>query len=256
MTTTTLDTPATQSAPSRILAVTRLHFVNTLGVFGIPWLVMASIFIVNITIWALIFANVTNEADRAGVQEGLQYSGASGYIIVYMAIIGIQSMAVTFPFALGWGVTRRNYYLGASLAFVILSGIYAAAMTLLSGLEELTSGWGFGERIFTAIYFGEGAWWSRFFVFFAILLFFFFAGALFATIYVRWRVLGIVLTFVVLAFLAVGVIALILYTDSGAVIDSAWVAAGDFALVFAALIPTVIAGVVGYLVMRRATPRV
>ena len=130
----------------------------------------------NLAIWWIIFSAATAER-RGRCREGLQYSGASIYIFVYMMVVAIQAMNLTFPFALGYGVTRRDFWLGSSLTFVLLSAMYAIGLTILSIIEEATNGWGLGGRMFTAVYFGDGPWSQRLFIFFVAFLFFFFVGA-------------------------------------------------------------------------------
>jgi len=238
----------------RALAVTRLQFVNTWGIFGLPSIIMGTIFAANLLIWALIFAN-TDAQSQADVQNGLQYSGAASYIFVYMAIVAVQSIAVTFPFAQGYGVTRRHYYLGASLGFVILAAIYSTAVAILGLLEELTHGWGFGGRMFTAVYFGGDSALSQWLIYFVFMLFFFFVGAMFGTIFVRWKGTGITLTFVLLGFLAIGALALLGLVFGWDETFSFFDGLGDVGRGGVILLITLAAALVGFLVLRRATPR-
>jgi acyl-coenzyme A synthetase/AMP-(fatty) acid ligase len=72
---------------------------------------------------------------------------------------------------------------------------------------------------------------------------------------VRWRAAGLTVFFIVLGILVVGAIALFSLTGT-------WPAVGDFFTTYQAfgvalwlLVPTAIAALVGYLVLRRATPR-
>lgn len=263
MTTLTNHTPSPESiAPhvttgGRIVAVMRLHLVNRFSVFGLPWLILGFIFVVNLIIWWIIFSSVNDSADRADVQDGLQYSGASFYIFVYMMVVGIQAIALTFPFALGYSVTRREFWLGSSLTFVALSAFYSAGMTVLAAIEEATNGWGFGGRMFTALYFGGDGmqWWERFFLFFATFLFFFFVGAAVATIYQRWRVNGMLVFFAALVLVLVGLVALVTFTQNWPAVGAWFAEAGAQGVVAWSLVPTVLSAVVGYFILRRTTPK-
>jgi hypothetical protein len=253
MTTTAVDTAVPRT--NRALAVTRLHFVNARGVFGMPSIIMGVILVSNISIWAIIFANAPTAQDKADVSAGLQYSGAGAFIFVYMAIVAIQATAVTFPYALGFGVTRRAYFAGTALAFVILTVIYSAALTILGLIEQATNGWGFGGHMFTAIYFGGDTWSTRALAYFAYLLFFFFAGAMFGAVYVRWKGTGITVTFAVLVLATIGVIALLGLVVGWDRTDTAISSLSEAAQISLIFIPTAIAALVSFLVIRRATPR-
>jgi hypothetical protein len=259
---TTHTVPTAPAAPpalggSRIIAVMRLHLVNRFSVLVLPWMILGFIFLVNLAIWWIIFTSVTDPADRADASEGLQYSGASFYIFVYMMVVGVQAIAMTFPFALGYSVTRRDFWLGTALNFVLLSAIYSAGMTILAQLEELTGGWGFGGRMFTALYFGgpDVAWFERFFLFFVTFLFFFFVGAAVATIYQRWRVYGMVAFFAGLTVVVVVAVGLLTFTQSWPAVGEWFADTGASGVVAWSLVPTAISALVGYLLLRRATPK-
>jgi hypothetical protein len=257
--TTPFDAPAAPAAlgRSRIVSVMRLHLVNRFAVLGLPWMILGFIFLVNIAIWWIIFSSVSDAADRADVSEGLQYSGASFYIFVYMMVLGVQAIAMTFPFALGYSVTRRDFWVGTSLNFVLLSAIYSAGMTILAAIEVATNGWGFGGRMFTALYFGgpDVAWYERFFLYFATFLFFFFVGAAVATIYQRWRVYGMVVFFAALSLLVVGAIALVTFTQNWPAVGEWFATNGASGVVAWSLVPTAVSALVGYLLLRRTTPK-
>lgn len=240
---------------NRVAAVFRLHFVNPITVLIMPWGILLTIFALNLAVWALILAGLNETADRAEVIEGFQWSGASTFIFVYMTIVAVQAINGTFPFALGLSVTRRDYFLGTTLGFIALAAIFATGLAILAALEEATSGWGVGGRMFTAVYFGDGTWYERYFIFFALLLFFFFVGAAAATVYVRWKSVGLTISLVVPALLLIGLGALFTVTDSWPAVWE-WFAANGWTGSYAwSLVITVAAGLAGFLILRRATPR-
>jgi hypothetical protein len=248
----TTVTPTTEL--QRIGRVVRLHFANPWTTITLPWIILGVIFAANISIWLIIRLAVTNAGDSADAYKGLQYSGSSFYIFVYMTIVAIQSINITFPFALGYGVTRRDYYLGTAVNFVILSALYSAGITLLSVVEEATNGWGLGGRMFTAVYFGD-SWPVRFYVFFVGLLFFFFVGALFGAVFVRWKGFGITFLLVGLGALAIGILALVSVLDGWVAVGGFFDSAGFVGSLSWSLVITGLAGVAGFFVLRRATPR-
>lgn len=237
----------------RIVNVMKLNLANPWTTLGLPSIVLSIIFILNLAVWWAIFS-VIPESARADTQQGLQWSGAGLWIFVYMMVIAIQAVNLTFPFALGYGVTRRDFWLGSSVTFVVLAAIYTTGMTILSIIEEATGGWGFGGRMFTAVFFGENAL-QRAFVFFVGFLFFFFFGAAIATVYVRWKATGVSFFFVALgAVLVAGVVALTL-TENWHIVGNFFAGAGLIGTVAWSLVITALSFVVGFLILRKATPR-
>jgi hypothetical protein len=255
MTTATLT--AAPTAPlARITRVMKLHFANPRPSITTPALILGGIFVLSLAVWLLVTVNL-DPSQRMDAGEGIQYSGASSWIFFYMMVVAIQAMNLTFPLALGYGSTRRDFYLGSALTFVVLSAGWAVLLTILSMLESATNGWGVQLRMFTAIYFGGGETvvWQRLVIFFCVMLFFFFMGTVFAVVYVRWKAFGLVLSFLVLGAVLVGVIALFTLTKT-------WNLVGEFFMVNQAigvalwlLVPTALASIAGYALLRRATPR-
>lgn len=252
---TTIDRPVTgRTTLSRILAVVKLQFTNPWGVLILPWLILLAILVMNIAIWWIIFTSAATDADRADIREGLLYGGAGSYIFVYMLVVAVQAINGYFPFALGYGVTRRNYYLGVALFFVIIAVIFTVGMSILGAIEEATDGWGMGGRMFTAAYFGEN-WVERGFIYFTLLLFFFFVGSTVAAIYVRYRATGMTFFWIALSLALIVVGALITLTQSWGAVGGWFAARGLVGSYAWSLVLTAIAAVSGYAVLRRATPK-
>lgn len=240
---------------SRITRIVKLNLTNPWTTIILPWIIIGAIFALNYGISLIVYTNISPE-DAGNAGEGLQYSGASSWIFVYMMVIAVQSMNLTFPLALGYGATRRDFYLGSSLTFVLLAAMYSVGMTILAQLEAATNGWGIGARMFTAVYFGgtDVEWWSRLLTFFFILLFFFFVGASVATLYVRWKANGLVAYFLALGVLVVGAIAFFTYTETWGLVGQ-FFSLGALGVSTWLLVPTALAGITGFLVLRWATPR-
>ncbi len=239
---------------NRILPVVKLHLTNPWTTIIFPWIVMLTIVALTVLVWILILANIADPVDRANAREGFGYSGSASFIFVYMIVVAVQSINTMFPFAQGYGVTRRSFYLGTALYFVLLSAFYAAGLTVLSLIEDATGGWGVGGSLFSVGYFGDTPA-QRLFVFFAIFILFFFAGSAIATIYLRWRGVGITTFFIALGFALVGLVALVTFVEGWDEVG-AWFEAtglvGSFAWSF---VISALAAVGGYAVLRRATPK-
>lgn len=239
--------------PRRILNVVKLNLANPWTTIALPWMVLGMIFVLNLVIGWIVLSNVP-ASEIASVQEGFQFSGATTWVFVYMMVIAMQSINLTFPFALGYGVTRRDFWLGSSVTFVLLAAMYAVGMTILAVIEEATGGWGFGSRMFTAIYFGESAA-QHLFIFFTGFMFFFFFGAAIATVYVRWRATGVTFFFVLLAVLVVAAAGLLTFTKNWQIVGNFFVGAGLIGSFAWSLVITALSAVVGFLILRGATPK-
>lgn len=257
MSTATLDTAphAPAGALARIWAVVKLNLANPWTAIILPWIILGVIFAANLAIWLIINRAVGDAADRADAAEGFGWSGASLYIFVYMMVVAVQTVNLTFPFAQGYGVTRRDFYLGTALTFVLLAAMYSVGLSILAAIEEATGGWGLDGRMFTAIYFGDGAWYERLWIYFVLFLFFFFVGAVAAAIYVRWKANGMIAFFLGLGLLLIGIAALFTYTGTWPLFAEFFAVSGWLGSYTWSLVPTAIAAIAGFFVLRRATPK-
>lgn len=254
MTSTTLTpAPAGASAPARIWDVVRLHVANPVPTLVVPWLITLAIFGLNLAIWLMV-------ANAAGGVENLEpdafaYNGGISWIVVFMMVVAVQAMNLTFKFALGFSVTRRDYYLGSVLYFVLLALLYSSGITVIAAVERATDGWGLGAAFFAPWGLADQPLTTVWFLYLMALLLFFFLGAAVATVWVRWGPYGLYTFFIGLAVLIVGAAWLITTTDS-------WPTVGEFltetslvAIAAWTLPVTVLCGVVGHLFLRRSTPR-
>lgn len=251
-----LDTrPAARPLPRRIWNIIRLHAANPFTILGTPLIILGAIYAANLVIWWMIRSTVGDEG-VAGFSEGVQYSGATLWIFVYMMIVAIQAMNLTFPLALGFGSTRRDFYLGTVIAFVGLAAFYSLIFIAMSELEAATNGWGLGGAMFNAVYFGQDSpWFVRLFHVFSGYLFFFFTGSAIAALYVRWKQRGLLGFFLASGVLLVGSLVLVTLTQSWAGVWQFFVTLGITGTYALALGVGAGCGIVGYFIMRRATPR-
>lgn len=245
----------TISALQRVINVARLHVVNRGAVLWLPLFIMSVIWVSSMLIWWVVSVNL----DRSGVTPGddgvVVMGGASSFLVIYMLVVAVQAMNLTFPFAQGYSVTRRDFYLGSALAFVGLALFYSVLMTALATLETATSGWGLNGYMFGFAQLGVVGVLPTFYLYLMALLFFFFLGMAVAAMYVRWRAWGITGFFTGLGFLVIGLIALATFTDSWGAVGRWLVTNGAIGIATWSLIATVIAGLAGFLILRRATPR-
>lgn len=249
------DAPRRARTPfDRVFNVVKLQLIgNPMTTIGTPWMILGFIFVVNLLLWIIIAAS-TSGKDTADAREGLSYSGSSFYIFIYMMVVAIQAFSITFRFALGLGATRRDYWLGSAVTFVILAAMFAVGITILGSIEQATDGWGLGGRMFSAVYFGD-QWWQRLLVFFFGLLFFLFIGSLFAAVWVRWKANGMIILFGGLGLIVVAVIAFFSFTRTWSSFASVFVGSTPLGIASWLLVPAAVAAGAGFLVLRTATAR-
>ena len=120
---------------SRVLAAARLQLAHPLVILGVPWLVVASSFAINIAIWSL--ADVAEQSEST-------YTGGLASLYITVIVVFSQAMTQMFPFAMGLSLSRRTYYLGTAAAALVQSVGFGLALTVLDAVEDATNGWGLG----------------------------------------------------------------------------------------------------------------
>jgi hypothetical protein len=242
----------TRSRAHEIWRIVRLHAVNPSIFFGVPWLILGGAWAVSMVL-AIIMTGSGAQPDEVG--EGMRYSWAVLSPQWYLVVVGVQAVGLTFSFALGFGATRRDFWLGTSLMFTLVSLLNAAAIATLVQLEIATDGWWIHTSMFDALWYGQTNWFGDFYATFALQLFVLFVGAAATTVFMRWRMRGMMI-------LSFSGIALALVLVAVVTLSQAWPAVfewfgslglgGGFTLVLAL---AAVLAVGGYLVIRRATPR-
>ncbi|PPG70551.1 ABC transporter permease [Rathayibacter rathayi] len=239
----------------RLGSIVRLHFANPATILYTPLAILIVIFLGNLAVRWLILRNLDTAAAVTEATNGMQYSGATFFIFVYMMVVAVQAVNISFGLALGYGSTRRDFSLGTALTFVGLSISWTVLFAVMGGLEDATDGWGFGGNFFRAIYFGDGPLLERVFAVLCTFLFFFFVGSATASVYVRWRQRGMLVFFAALGILVLGVVALLTFTEGWETFGEFFAGLGFIGGYALSLIPTALAALAGWAILRRATPR-
>lgn len=144
---------------NRAAGVLKMHFRDKFGFLYLPWIILLSSFFVNVFVGFLVH------------EEKGFYTGGLMSIYIYMFVMGIIVVAQSFPLTLGFSVRRSDYYLGTVGLIVVLSGLFAAILTLLSWMEVLTNGWGVKLGFFHLPYLSNGGYLEQFLVSFLVMLF-------------------------------------------------------------------------------------
>lgn len=256
---TAIVDPATPAAPAMVTPpltrwanVVRIHVANPWPTIITPWLVFAAVFGLTYAIWRIVLT----AAGPGGIEpDGFRYNGGVTWIFIFLMVVAIQAMSQTFPFALGFSVTRRDYSFGTAVYFVLLAAIYSMGMTVLAGVESLTGGWGVEGGFFAAGFMATLPLAQVAFIYFAALLFLLFFGAAVGSVFVRWGSNGILIFFGVIAVLLVATIWLVTNADAWGAVGAFFTDNSVLTILTWSLPGTIMLAIVGYALMRRATPR-
>ena len=254
--TAVIDQPMVRTEPRsrfhEIWRVVRLHAVTPSVFFGIPWIILGGAWAISIVIGLIITGA---GADTTKMAAGMRYSWAVLSPQWYLVVVGVQAIGMTLSFALGFGATRRDFWLGTGLMFGIVSFLNAIAIATLVQLEKATGGWWVGISMFDALWYGQNGWLVDFYTTLAMQLLVLFIGASITTVYLRWRMRGMV----ILAFSAIAVVlaavAIATFTDSWPAIVTWFAGIGIVGVFTIVLGLALVCAIGGYLVIRRATPR-
>ena len=246
--------PALSAPPafSRVWNVVRLHMISKNTFIVIPWLILAGAMVVSLVIPLLL---AFNGVAREDFEKGAVNSWAVLSPMWYLCAVAVLAIAQFFSFSLGFGVTRRDFYLGTSLVFVMSSIATGAVLATLGVIEKATDGWGLGARMYTALFFDQGSWGANFFLFTVIQLGILFVGAAIATIYMRWRMWGMLAFWLGSVVVIVVGLSAITFTDSWPRVGETLANLGIMGIFAWTLVPIALAGIAGFFILRRATPK-
>ena len=238
-----LAEPSRGTHPSPVIRVARLHLVAWPYAMMWPWGILALSFLVNLAIF--------------GSVDDAQGSWTGGLMSIYVVqLIGnLQLFTRGVPFAMGMSVTRRAYYFGTWLCTLLESFLFGAVLVVLRLVEDATNGWGVSLEYFGLGYLRSDNLLLQWLVYVVPFLLVASVGASIGLLMARWGyngLLTLIAGLIVLSGLAVVVISRL--GRWGAIGD--WVTGQSTAALFAGwpLPVAVVLGLLGYAVIRRATP--
>lgn len=184
---------------NRALKVTRLHLNKWENIVATPPGILAVVLVVSIVIQLAILRATGMTPETPGYIESARYNSGvvwslPGFLIYY----GVQAVAMTYPFALALGTTRRNFIVGTLLANVLQSAYTALLLLALLGVELATGHWFAGVYVLDVYALGSGNPLLLLLLAFSGTLFCLTTGGLFGAVWVRFGsrgplVLGLVL---------------------------------------------------------------
>ncbi|WP_379137142.1 hypothetical protein [Paenibacillus sp. sgz500958] len=226
---------------NRIAGVMRTQLQDRLGWIFLPWIIMLSSFAIN---WILGYT----------MQEEQFYTGGLASIYVYMLVLGVMSVIQSFPFVIGFGVRRKDYFWGTLATITSMSAVFAVLLWVLGYVEsELTGGWGAHVHFFHLPYIGDGSAIAQIWVSFSLLIHFFFLGFIISCIHRRFGRAGTFTLLTAIPLILTVTLVLInyykLWSDLGdwfSGVNSVELATGLFGL-------SLIYSLLSYLLLRRST---
>ncbi len=154
---------------NRVAGIVKTHLTDVFSWLMLPWIILGSSFAVNAIIGSL-------------VDEEIKTGGLAS-IFVYMLVIGIVSVGQTFPFLIGFGARRKDYFLGTTATVALVSVVTAILLLVVGYAERATEHWGIGLYFFNIPYLTDGSLLSQFWIFFILMMNLFFCGFAIASIY-------------------------------------------------------------------------
>lgn len=239
---TTLAVDRRVTLASRALAVTRLQLTTNPVLVGLPVLVLAAAFAVNL----LVFTAMGDADARTGGLASIYFTQLA------MAWVGVYQ---NFSFTVGLNVTRRAFYLASLLAAALQSVAYGLVLYLASILERASGGWGSNMLFFSPTALTASNSPMTFLVYAVPMLLLTLVGLFLGAVAKRFGTRGFFLLAVVAVVVVGSAAALITYLDGWGPIV-AWLSSqSQLSLVIGwTLVPTVLAAVGGWFVLRRAVP--
>ena len=229
---------------NRVLKVARMQLINKQTYVWVPLMVIGAAFVISWLIFAIL--RVPSGAPA--------FNGAAQAPLWYFAVIGVQSLTLTFPFSQALSVTRRTFFLGTTLVALGSGAIVATLYILLAPLELATNGWGVHSTMFNIVWVTEGPWYHAWVFFLALTMVFFQFGFWAATLYKRWGATVLTAVLIGLGLVLVGLLALVSWQNWWSHLGSWFVAQSPLSVGGWMLGLAAVLAATAYLVLRRTTP--
>lgn len=151
---------------NRITGIMRMHSKNPLNWIYMPWIILLGNFLINL----IVATSVNSEESYVG--------GGISSIFIYFMIMGMITIHMTFPFALGLSIRRKDYFTGTVLYAGAIALSNSVVMVILSEIERMTDGWGSRIHFFEIPYVSDDGILGQLWFFLALFLHLFFISFL------------------------------------------------------------------------------
>lgn len=154
-----------------INTIIKMHARDKNSWYSLPWFILFSSFVVNLIISYYVLDTI--------------YTGGLSSIYIYYFVAGIIVAAQNFPFALGFSIRRKDFFLGTMGHMLICSAINSIILIALGLVEEQTNAWGSELYFFNIPYLSDGGLGAQLCNNFMLFMFLFISGFLINCIYRR-----------------------------------------------------------------------
>jgi hypothetical protein len=226
----------------RILNVVRMQLINRMTFVWIPLLILGSVFLFSLLIWAMI------------PYGGMKYSAGAQALIWYLVAVGIQSLTLTFPFSQAMSVTRREFFLGTYLTAALSAALLAVVCTLGGFIELATNGWGLNGWMFYIDWMWSAGPAGAALMVFAVAMLTFTAGFWGATVYKRFGGLGLTAVLAGIGLLLIGALWIIGRLNAWGAVFSWLGGLGVVSLALCVLVVVAALAATAYGMLRRLVP--
>ncbi|WP_127819446.1 hypothetical protein [Microbacterium sp. CPCC 204701] len=230
---------------NRTVSVIRMQLINRQTYIWVPLLVLGGSFLITLAIYAILI--------NAGVTSAM-YGGGAQAPLWYFAVVGIQSLTLTFPFSQAMSVTRREFYVGTLLTAMMTGAILSLVFVVGGLIEEATDGLGMNGYFFYLPWIWEAGPLGAGIFFFTVTMLFFVAGFWAATIFKRFGSVALTTVLVGIAALLVLVLFLVGQMQAWAQMFTWFADQGALGLAGWGLLLAVVLAGISYLTLRRAVP--
>lgn len=241
----TADHAPARSLGRRLSTIVLLQLTNPMTLIGWPLIILTIIFLANVGFVAVLTSATEGRAE-------VLVNGGVGFIWVYTLVMAVQSVNQTFPLALGFGATRRDYLIGTGILFAGLSVGYALLISTLAMVERAVDYWGIKLGFFDS--FPGWPWHEILLAHVLTLLLAASIGAATAAVYVRWRATGMYVFWAGLVALLIGTGLLIGTLNAWEAVGQFFATAGVLGTLLWSLVITGLSALAAYAILRRATP--
>lgn len=225
---------------NRWAGVMKIHLQDKWGLVILPLIILMVSFSVNVII---------------GGTSGLEfYTGGLASIHIYMLVMGIISVAQTFPFAIGFSVRRKDYFIGTLATIAGISVCAGIIMWALGYMEsELTDGWGVKLHFFNLPYISDSNAIGQIWIQASTMFHLFFLGFVISCVYRRFGKAGLYTCLLAVFIILTVSLFLITSYDRWAVIGDWFTGVTAVEVVTGMFLLTLIYLLLSYLMLRRST---
>jgi hypothetical protein len=163
-----------------VVMAARIQLLTWKTVFGMPWAVVATSFVVNLVIFT-----------TATVDPAHRTTGGLASLYATMMFINLVTMTQIFPFTVALSVTRRAFVAATVLLMAAQSLLNGVLLTVLRFVESGTNGWNLRMHFFNLGYVRQDDPLTQVLVFAVPLFMLSLVCAAIGSVYQRWGVPGL-----------------------------------------------------------------